>query len=45
MLAPEMQPLIFGAPGDDGTSHQRLTIANGVLFLGMLPAFGFAPLF
>ena len=44
-LAPEMQPMIFGNAGDDGVSHQRLMIANGVLFLGMLPAFAFAPFF
>jgi hypothetical protein len=45
LVAPEMQPLIFGAAGDDGTYRQRLTIANGVIFVGMLPAFGIPPLF
>ena len=44
-LAPEMQPMIFGTVGDDGLNRQRLIIANGVLFLGMLPAFAFAPFF
>jgi hypothetical protein len=44
-LPPEMLPLIFGNAGDDGLNHQRLMIANGVLFLGMLPAFAFAPFF
>jgi hypothetical protein len=44
-LAPDMQPMIFGNVGEDGLNHQRLMIANGVLFLGMLPAFAFAPFF
>jgi hypothetical protein len=44
-LAPEMLPLIFGTAGADGTSVQRFTIANGVLFLGMLPAFGLPAFF
>jgi hypothetical protein len=45
LLAPEIQPLLFGVTGDDGISRQRLMLANGVLFLGMLPAFAFPPLF
>jgi hypothetical protein len=44
-LAPEMRPLIFGSVDEDGLNRQRLMIANGVLFLGMLPAFAFAPFF
>lgn len=44
-LAPEMQPMIFGNVGEDGLNRQRLMIANGVLFLGMLPALAFAPFF
>lgn len=44
-LAPEMQPLIFGIAGEDGLNRQRFTLANGVVFIGMLPAFGIPPLF
>jgi hypothetical protein len=45
LLAPEMIPLFFGTAGDDGISRQRFMISNGVLFLGMLPAFGIPALF
>lgn len=45
LVAPEMLPLIFGSPGEDGTYRQRLTIANGYVFVGMLPAFAFGPFF
>jgi hypothetical protein len=45
LIAPEYQALVFGNPGEDGLSRQRLTVANGILFLGMLPAFGIPPLF
>jgi hypothetical protein len=44
-LAPEMIPLFFGTAGDDGISRQTFIIANGMVFLGMLPAFGLPALF
>lgn len=45
VIAPEMQPLIFGSPGEDGLNRQRFTIVNGIIFIGMLPAFGIPPFF
>lgn len=45
MVPPELQPLLFGAPGPDGTSSQRLTIANGLVFVGLVPVFGLPALF
>lgn len=45
LVPPEIQPIVFGAPGDDGTYRQRFTITNGVAFAGMLPVFGFSPQF
>ena len=45
LVPPEIQPILFGSPGDDGTYRQRFTITNGVAFAGMLPIFGLGPQF
>jgi hypothetical protein len=44
-MPPELQPLIFGFPGEDGTSRQRLSFTNGLLIIGMLPILQIPPLF
>lgn len=45
LVAPDLQPIIFGTAAEDGTYRQRLTISNGYIFVGMLPALGLAPFF